>query len=201
MLLRLSRPSPEALQRLLERARRTGPTYSEVGATAGESLPHGYRHDVYERSLGADGAFERAVSGLRKWEAHLGGGVDVVPPEAPLIANETVLLLLRLGGLWTAAPCRIVYVVEDDDRFGFAYGTLPGHPETGEAAFVVHRAEGGDVLFSIRSFSRPSDPLARLAAPIGRRIQTTVTRRYLDALTGTAPTRAQTGGSGSFVQG
>src|SRR5207248_4338787 len=53
---------------------------------------------------------------------------------------------------------------------------------------------------SVRS-GRPADPLARLAAPRGRRIQTTVTRRYLDALTGTAPTRAQTGGSRSFVQG
>ena len=196
VLLRLSRPSPEALQQLLERARQADPTYPQVGATAGESLPPGYRHDCYERSLGGEEAFERAVGSLRGWEAHRGAGVDVVPPGVPPVVNETVLLLLKLGGLWTIAPCRIVYVVDDHDRFGFAYGTLPGHPETGESAFVVHRVEGGDARFSIRSFSRPAAPLARLAAPIGRRIQTTVTRRYLDALT-----CADTGGSGSFAQG
>jgi uncharacterized protein (UPF0548 family) len=183
MLLRLSRPSSVVLEKLVERARRTDLTYSEVGATAGESLPAGYRHDLYEKSLGnSPGAFERGVSALRRWQAHIGAGLEIVPPGAPVAENESVLLMLKVGGLWTAAPCRIVYVVDDQQQFGFAYGTLPGHPEIGEAAFSIRRGEAGDAVFRIRSFSRPADPLARIAAPISRRIQTAVTRRYLDAL-------------------
>ena len=34
-------------------------------------------------------------------------------------------------------PCRVVYVVDEPDRRGFAYGTLPGHPESGEELFLV----------------------------------------------------------------
>jgi uncharacterized protein (UPF0548 family) len=168
---------------VLEHARTAAPTYPEVGATAAERLPPGYRHDHYERSLGRnDAAFAAAVDGLRTWRAHIGAGVDIVPVGAPIAEKENVLLLLKLAGLWTVAPCRIVYVVEERDRFGFAYWTLSGHPETGEAAFVVQRGGGGETVFRIRSFSRPADPIARIAAPISRRIQTSVTRKYLAAL-------------------
>jgi uncharacterized protein (UPF0548 family) len=68
------------------------------------------------------------------------------------------------------APCRIVRVIDESDRVGFACGTLPGHPECGEEAFVVERRADG-TFFSITAFSRPADPLARLAGPIGRAIQ------------------------------
>jgi len=182
MLLRLARPSPASLEELLERARRAQPTYTEVGATARDPFPAGYRHDRYERWLGTGATAERAVAALRHWDAHIGAGVEIVPPDAPVAEHQTVLLMLRLGPLWTAAPCRVVYVIDDPQQFGFAYGTLPGHPEIGEAAFTIDRAEAGETVFRIRSFSRPADPLARMAAPISRRIQTAVTRRYLDAL-------------------
>lgn len=183
MLLRPFKPSPAALQRLLEKAQDAEPTYPEVGATMREELPSGYRHDLYEAKLdGSDVVFERAVDGLRRWRAHLGAGVDVVPRDAPVAAKSSVLLMLRVGGLWAVAPCRIIYVIEEPDQFGLAYGTLPGHPEIGEAAFTVHRADASEALFRIRSFSRPADPLARAAAPLSRRVQRTVTQRYLDAL-------------------
>ena len=44
-------------------------------------------------------------------------------------------VMVGLGPL--RAPCRVVYVVDEPDRRGFAYGTLPGHPETGEELFAV----------------------------------------------------------------
>ena len=92
------------------------------------------------------------------------------------------MLLLHVGGFWSAAPCRVVYVVEEADHVGFGYGTLPGHPECGEAAFAVSRDAAGAVVFRVWSFSRTVDPLARLGSPIARRIQKRVTQRYLDAL-------------------
>ena len=89
---------------------------------------------------------------------------------------------LSAGPVWAVAPCRIVYVVDEADRFGFAYGTLPGHPEQGEEAFIVESRADGDVRFSVTAFSRPAGTVAKLGAPITRMIQRRVTAGYLNAL-------------------
>jgi uncharacterized protein (UPF0548 family) len=41
--------------------------------------------------------------------------------------------------------------VDEPGRRGFAYGTLPGRPETGEEAFVVEKTND-DVYLVIRAF-------------------------------------------------
>lgn len=69
-----------------------------------------------------------------------------------------------MGGLRHAAA-RIVYVVDEPNRYGFANGTLPHHPVAGEEAFLVEQDEGGNVSFEIEVFSRPRHPLARLESP------------------------------------
>jgi uncharacterized protein (UPF0548 family) len=182
-VLRFRRPSRPAVQELLARARAGAPTYPEVGATRGPDLPAGYHHNRDEIRLGrGQEVFDRAVQALRRWQAQRGAGIEVFPDGAWVDERETVLLLIRAGGLWATAPCRIVYIVEDADRFEFAYATLPGHPERGEAAFAICRDEAGAVVFRVTSFSRPADPLARLGAPFARRIQRRVTQRYLEVL-------------------
>jgi uncharacterized protein (UPF0548 family) len=45
----------------------------------------------------------------------------------------------------------------DPDRYGFAYGTLPAHPEEGEELFLVTRGGDDTVRFEITAFSRPHD--------------------------------------------
>jgi uncharacterized protein (UPF0548 family) len=181
-VLRLTRPSPADLERTLGEARSAEPTYSEVGGTNVVPMPAGYKHARYETRLGAgEAAFGRAVDGLRAWQAHLGAGVQIMSVGTPIETGETVVLVLRAIGLWVLAPCRIVYVIDETERFGFAYGTLPGHPERGESAFIVHRGDGASV-FEITSFSRPEDRLARAASPVARLIQKRVTGRYLRAL-------------------
>ncbi len=148
-----------------------------------ESFPAGYRHDSYAIDLGGrEKTFERAVETLRAWGAQIGAGIEVVPTGAQVSEGETVILVIRTMGFWAIAPCRVVYVVEEPGQFAFAYGTLPGHPERGEAAFAIDRSETGAVSFHVTSFSRTVDPLARLGAPITRRIQQRVTRRYLSVL-------------------
>jgi predicted Fe-Mo cluster-binding NifX family protein len=52
-------------------------------------------------------------------------------------------------------------------------------------AIAVHHVGPGMMLHiavSINAFSRPADPLARLAGPIGRAIQLAITRRFVNAL-------------------
>lgn len=182
-MLFVKRPSARVLDRLLDQAQERSPTFAEVGATAGSDVPAGYRRDVDEVGLGSGyEVFERAVTAVRSWEAQRGAGVDVVPADVSVAVGKTFLLLIRAAGLWTVAPCRVVSVSDDADHFRFAYATLPGHPEQGEAVFEVYQRVGGEVVFEVASFSRPVDPFARLAKPLTRRIQRRVTLRYLSAI-------------------
>ncbi len=87
-----------------------------------------------------------------------------------------------MGRLGLCAPVRVVDVVDEPTRRGFAYGTLPGHPESGEESFVVELGETGDVTLTITAVSRPASRLARLAGQVGRRVQSRITDRYLSAL-------------------
>jgi uncharacterized protein (UPF0548 family) len=177
------RPSPAKIDQLLAQARAADFSYAEVGATNGKSWPTGYDHDVDEALLGTGReTFDRAVAALRRWQAHIGAGTEIFPRGATVEEGEVALLLIQAAGLWTAAPFRVVDVVEEPDAFRFAYGTLPGHPEQGEASFAVVRSETDEVFFRTASFSHPVDPLARLAKPLTRRIQRRYTLRYLDAL-------------------
>lgn len=91
-------------------------------------------------------------------------------------------LRLGVGRLGLRAPVRVVDVVDEPTRRGFAYGTLPGYPESGEESFVVELGETGDVTLTITAVSRPASRLARLAGQVGRRVQSRITDRYLAAL-------------------
>jgi uncharacterized protein (UPF0548 family) len=169
------------LARLLDRAETEPLSYPEVGASLGVK-PSGYRHDDDSRVLGAGTSdFERAVAGLREWRAHRGAGVRVLTSAPSLTEGVNVAMALPLVGAYALATCRIVAVVDEPDRFGFAYGTLPAHPERGEEAFIVVR-DSESVMFEVSAFSRPADVLARLGAPVARSVQRRVTVAYLDAL-------------------
>ena len=180
-MFRLRTPDDEQLRTHLGLLTHAQLTYPEAGATQNDELPPGYQHDRYAVELGT-GSFERSIAGLRAWQAHIGAGVNVYPRTAPLQPDTDVIVTARAGPLHALAPCRIVYVIDEPDRFGFAYGTLPGHPERGEEAFVIERDADGQTTFTIVAFSRPADILARLGSPIARRIQRNTTHAYLDAL-------------------
>ena len=156
-------------------------SYPEVGATAG-SLPPGFRHDRWRADLGADEGdrFDRAAEALRHWRPQRGAGLRIFPDE-PVAADATFALVVRVGLAVATAAGRVVYVVDEPNRFGFAYGTLTAHPEQGEESFAVVR-DRGRVGFEIVAFSRPRHPLARLGAPVTRRMQLRVTQRYLGAM-------------------
>jgi uncharacterized protein (UPF0548 family) len=74
-------------------------------------------------------------------------------------------------GLWCLCSARIVYVVDEPNRFGFAYGTLPGHVESGEERSLVERTEDGTAWYDVRAFSRPRHVLTRIGYPVVRWLQ------------------------------
>ena len=175
----LRSPNTETLQAILTTAKAASFSYTEVGATAGGALPDGYHHDRSLIDLGhGPDRFDRAVAGLRSWQMHVRSGLQVFPEGQDLAPAVTVLSVVRFGLLTTVAPCRVVYVIDEPDRFGFAYGTLAGHPEQGEEAFVVERTG----RFKVTAFSRPKELLARLGGPVSRKVQQRATTAYLDAM-------------------
>lgn len=171
-----------SIQRLVDKKRSSQPTYADVGSSLQGTSPPGFHHDHYEKVLGQGvEVFEYAREGLRTWQAHNVPGVRVLPRHIEIRPGATVIVTLGLL-IAVAAPCRIVEVVDEPRRWGFAYGTLPGHPEQGEEAFILTWADDDTVHFEVEAFSRPADRLARLAGPIARRIQRSGTTGYLTAL-------------------
>ena len=143
-------------------------TYAEVGATAGP-LPAGYHHVQKSAVIGhGRRRFEDAAEAGMRWGMLRGAGLRVeATTDVAAVGSEVIV---HLGPV--RAPCRVVYVVDEPDRRGFAYGTLPGHAEAGEERFLVEwdRADDG-VWYDILAFSRPRHMLARLGYPLARRFQ------------------------------
>jgi uncharacterized protein (UPF0548 family) len=158
-------------------------TYSEVGSTRGDTMPSGYGNLRRSLEIGTGPErFERAAQVLLGWDMHSRAGLRVRTSNEHVVPGAVAVLRLGLGNLGVEAPVRVVYLVDGPCRKGFAYGTLPGHPESGEEAFVVELHEDGAVTFTITAFSRPSTLLARTGGPISRAIQSWVTNRYLRAV-------------------
>jgi uncharacterized protein (UPF0548 family) len=158
-------------------------SYAEVGATEGP-LPAGYHHDAQQISLGRGAeTFARARAAIRAWKPFDLPWVHLHRPDAPIAVGEVVAFSSRQLGLWAANVCRIVEVVDDDRRYGFAYGTLAGHVVAGEERFLVAWDPHTDeVTFEIRKFSRAAHPLVTLAGPVARWVQRRFTRDALAAV-------------------
>jgi uncharacterized protein (UPF0548 family) len=175
--------SAKAIERVLSDARVAHPTYEPIGATVAGVHPDGFHRVRLGIDVGqGSGVFERAVLGLKTWKEQDVPFTTVHPAGVPVEEGETILITIGLGVIAVAVPCRIVAVVDEADRWGFAYGTLPGHLEQGEECFMLTHGPDGTVHFEIWSFSRPADTLMKVLGPLGRFGQRTVVRSYLRAL-------------------
>ncbi len=167
----LRKPTAESIRRFLAARSRLDFTYAEVGAT--QKKPHaGCVVDYTRVKLGhGEDVFKRATLGLRRWEQFRVGWLWASPGDAPIEPGQCVAVVARALGLWCLNAARIVYVVDEPRRFGFAYGTLPGHVESGEERFLIEVADDDSVWYDILAFSRPNHFLTRLGYPYVRRLQ------------------------------
>jgi uncharacterized protein (UPF0548 family) len=154
-------------------------TYPEVGATAGD-LPDGYHHIKKSAVIGRGRRrYEEAAAAGMRWGMLRGAGLRVEATSD--IATVGADVIVHLGPV--QAPCRVVYVVDEADRRGFAYGTLPGHAESGEERFVVRYDPASDQVFAeVVAFSRHATWWSTLGSPVTSVAQRVVTNRYLRAL-------------------
>jgi len=165
-----------------DRLREQPLTYAEVGATLGQ-LPAGYHHLNETFRLGSGAAFfDEASARLMRWQVQRGAGLRVSASSD--VIEEGVVAIVRIGPgpFALTAPVRVVTVIDEATRRGFVYGTLAGHPEQGEEAFVLEFAEGDDVVLRIVAFSRPASWVSRSGGPVSRAVQRAITRRYGRAL-------------------
>ncbi|MDJ0344043.1 DUF1990 domain-containing protein [Streptomyces sp. H10-C2] len=155
-------------------------TYAEVGATrhiAG-SPPPGYHYFRVRTRLGSGPRLvETAGRAVLEWRMHRAMGVtmDATAPEAA--PGVRVVVGLGIGRLRLRAPCEVVWTVRDEERTGFAYGTLAGHPECGEESFIVERLPDGSAWLSVTAFSRSASWYMRASGPLGRALQRAYARR------------------------
>ncbi|HEY1186255.1 MAG TPA: DUF1990 domain-containing protein [Gemmata sp.] len=186
---RLRKPSLGAVREFLAAQSALEFAYPGVGATATEP-PARYVVDRTRAKIGeGEGAFRAAKGALARWDHFKLGWVEPAPPGVPIAVGRCVAVLAHVMGLWWVNACRIVYTVDETgaggavSRFGFAYGTLPGHAESGEERFLVEFAPDGSVSYDITAFSRPNHPLARLGYPFTRRTQKRFARDSVAAMT------------------
>lgn len=126
-----------------------------------------------------------ACSAVLTWGVKTSSGFAVVPVDGGEVGvrpGAEYRLVARLGPVRIREPVRVVAVVDRPDRCGFAYGTLDGHPVSGEEAFVVHRTPDGSVWLTLRSLTRPGQGAWRPTFPLILVAQCWYRARYRRAL-------------------
>jgi uncharacterized protein (UPF0548 family) len=169
-------PTDVEIESLIARQAGASWSYDDLQATRDGSPPRrkGWITDRHRVQLGAgQAAFEAAAEAIRTWR--------MFPPEMTRVYWPTleatpgtvvaVRYFARPFRVWMVFPARVVYTIDDEvesergpaRRFGFAYGTLPDHPERGEERFLVEWNRADDqVEYELLAYSRPAHWLARL---------------------------------------
>ena len=164
-----------------------GLTYDTVGVTLSEgwSKARATGRRTYEQSVQLGDGPDRwafASAEVMSWGIKRRSGFTI---DAETVSDgDRLWLVARLGPLSIREPVQVIGVLDMADRRGFAYGTLTGHPVSGEEAFLVERRADGTVWLTLRSFTRPGKGLWRMAFPLILLVQRSYRRRYLRALAG-----------------
>ncbi|QLY29844.1 DUF1990 domain-containing protein [Nocardia huaxiensis] len=158
-------------------------TYPDVGATKGE-FPPGYHHFRRRRRIGSGReVFDKAADDILGYRMQKGTGIFHQADTPTATPGTEVRMFFGLGRLGITAPARVVYVLDEPNRRGFAYGTLPGHPLRGEEVFAVEYDPADEsVHVVVAAFSLPGTWYSRLGNPVVRQIQRIFSARYLEAV-------------------
>jgi uncharacterized protein (UPF0548 family) len=186
-MISLAKPADSTIEAFLADQARRELSYPEAGSSR-DQPPAGYAldHNFVQLGEGRE-TFERARAAIRGWVMFPRPWTEIHPAGAPIEAGTVVAVLVHLFGLWWLNACRIVYGIDEPRRFGFAYGTLPGHAEKGEERFSVEWREDGTVWYDLLAFSRPRLWLARLGSPVTRRVQRRFARESKAAMQRAVP--------------
>jgi uncharacterized protein (UPF0548 family) len=172
-MFHFTRPSQTEIDQFFDSLRSDTFSYPHVGATGDSAQPDGYVVDHNRQLLGCGReTFERAKQSVRRWKMFDVPGLKLIRDDTPIEPGRDVALLAKHLGFYSLSSCRIVYVIDEPERFGFAYGTLSQHAESGEERFTVeYHRQSDEVWYDIYAFSRPGHFLVRLGYPYARYLQ------------------------------
>lgn len=178
-MFRITEPTAEDVAKFISSQRDLEFTYKEVGATR-DNPPANYTVDHNRVQLGhGEGVYRAAVAALKYWKQFDLGWVTIVPRGVPVEVGAIVAVKARAFGTWSLNASRVVYLIEEPLRFGYAYGTLPAHVECGEERFLVEWLPDDSVWYDILAFSRPRHLLVRMSSPLARMLQKRFARESL----------------------
>ena len=168
------RPSSKHIDRFLRESQDLPLSYGPTGIVTTDAVGTGIDQMTVRIGHGT-AAFERARAALLAWKQFDIGWMETFPRHAPVAVGTVVAVLIRHLGFWSLNGCRVLYTVgspSDVSRFGFAYGTLTNHAESGEELFEVFiDPQTDEVMYRIRAKSWPQATLALVGQPIVRRLQ------------------------------
>src|SRR5262245_19515902 len=134
----MRRPSAVAIERFLEASRALPLSYGPTGILARAAAN---RLDEQVATIGhGDADFARARRALTAWKHFEIGWVELFPSGAPIETDTAVAVLIRHLGFWSLNGARVIETSGNRGTrtaFGFTYGTLTNHAESGEELFEV----------------------------------------------------------------
>lgn len=175
----MGRPSTAALHELAERARHHETT-QRIGLLD-RPTPPGFQRSTWHRNV-EHGDFAAAAEAIRRWRGHAAAGIERSPAQPEIVKGRTVALAIPVGPISISATCRITEVIDEPDRYGFTYSTLPHHPEDGEESFIVTRHRDGRVEVVVTAVWRAATVANHLCPPLTRFLQNRVINQYLSGI-------------------
>jgi uncharacterized protein (UPF0548 family) len=193
----LLKPGDRQVEGFRSKAAGTDFSYAAVGTTRTEKLPAGYVVDRNRIELGSGREiFDKAVAALLRWDMFDLGWVKLLSQKSP---QEGLVVVIRSAhmGFWSLNACRVVYVIDEREgtagggeektgspfkagspfkegtvTFGFGYGTLRDHAESGEERFLIQWDKSTDaVSYDILAFSKPANIIVGLGYRVARSMQ------------------------------
>lgn len=179
----LRKPNRATLARLLTKDQTNPFSYSPVGGTK-VGAPEGYKIDRNRILVGYGlDQFKAAKAAIDDWKMFDLDWIELFPKRPSVQVGSAVAVVVQHLGFCSVNISRIVYVIDEESRYGFAYGTLPCHSEAGEERFLVeHDKTTGEVWYHLYAFSKPREALARIGYPISRYLQKRFARESLAAM-------------------
>lgn len=177
-----SMPTDPELAQFLDSRQAQPFSYREVAATRGNP-PRGFDNDHSSVYLGkGDDIWLNAKNALTRWKQFPEPWTLIFQQTTQIEKDTIVAVLFRLFGLWWINSAKIIYTIDEANKFGYAYGTLPGHLEKGEECFWIEKDETGAVYYHIKAFSRPAYWFIWLAYPLARHFQKRFVRQSLSIM-------------------
>jgi len=177
-------------------------SYPDLGCTRGRNVP-GFNTDRFRIELGSgEPTLEQAKRAMRDWRGFATDWIRLCWPYKKIVAGTVVAVLAHHYGIYSLNAARVVYVVDEPNRFGYAIGSLTDNVVRGELLLVVYQEGDGKVYYEFTCVSRPGHWLKWVFYPLGRQLQNRFAQDSLHALLEAlmareAPRRAHTAESES----